>query len=132
MTRSPPASTFAARSSACGGSAFSRSASRDWKGALARVVRSSPGFFPDLVVQVKALACELPATPVGPLSRWSSPDIARHVCDSGLVASISGSTIWRWLHQDAIRPWYHRSWIFPRDPNSAAKANRVLDLYGRC
>jgi hypothetical protein len=84
------------------------------------------------VVQVKALACELPSTFDLPLSRWSTTDIARQVCQSGLVASISGSTIWRWLHQDAIRPWYHRSWIFPRDPNFASKANRILDLYGRC
>jgi len=96
---------------------------------LARVV---PGLFPpDLVIQVKALACELPSTFDLPLSRWSTADIARHVCHSGLVASISDSTIWRWLHQDAIRPWYHRSWIFPRDPNFAAKANRILDLYAR-
>lgn len=95
----------------------------------ARVV---PGLFPpELVVQVKALACELPATHGLPLSHWSSPDIARHVCQSGLVATISGSTIWRWLHEDAIRPWYHRSWIFPRDPQFAAKAGRVLDLYAR-
>ncbi len=83
------------------------------------------------MVQVKALACELPATFELPLSRWSTTDIARQVCQSGLVASISGSTIWRWLHQDAIRPWYHRGWIFPRDPNFATKANRILDLYGR-
>jgi hypothetical protein len=55
----------------------------------------------------------------------------REVCQSGLVASISGSTLWRWLHQDAIRPWYHRSWIFPRDPDFAIKAGRVLDLYAR-
>jgi hypothetical protein len=48
-----------------------------------------------------------------------------------LVASVSGSTIWRWLHQDAIRPWYHRSWIFPRDPNFAEKAGCLLDLYAR-
>jgi hypothetical protein len=48
-----------------------------------------------------------------------------------LVASVSGSTIWRWLHQDAIRPWYHRSWIFPRDPDFAEKAARLLDLYAR-
>jgi len=47
------------------------------------------------------------------------------------VASISGSTIWRWLHEDAIRPWYHRSWIFTRDPNFAEKAARLLDLYSR-
>jgi hypothetical protein len=48
-----------------------------------------------------------------------------------LVASISGSTIWRWLAEDAIRPWFHRSWLFPRDPAFAAKAGRILDLYER-
>lgn len=95
--------------------------------------RVAPGLFPpELVVQIKALACELPSTHGLPLSRWSTPDIARQVVASGLVATISGSTIWRWLHQDAIRPWYHRSWIFPRDPAFAIKANRILDLYARC
>jgi hypothetical protein len=83
------------------------------------------------VVQIKAWACELPATHDLPLSRWSTTDLVREVCQSGLVASISGSTLWRWLHQDAIRPWYHRSWIFPRDPNFADKAGRILDLYAR-
>jgi DDE superfamily endonuclease len=37
----------------------------------------------------------------------------------------------RWLRADAIKPWQHRSWIFPRDPDFAAKAARVLDLYAR-
>lgn len=83
------------------------------------------------MVQVKAWACELPATHDLPLSRWSTCDLVREVCQSGLVASISGSTLWRWLHQDAIRPWYHRSWIFPRDPDFANKAGRILDLYAR-
>jgi hypothetical protein len=73
----------------------------------------------------------LPAAHGVPLSRWSTPAIARQVCQSGLTASISGSTIWRWLHQDAIRPWYHRCWIFPRDPEFALKAGRILDLYER-
>ncbi len=50
---------------------------------------------------------------------------------SGLAASISNTTIWRWLSRDAIRPWYHRSWIFPRDPDFAEKAGRILDLYQR-
>jgi DDE superfamily endonuclease len=49
----------------------------------------------------------------------------------GLVAEISGAPLWRWLSSDAIRPWQHRSWIFPRDPDFAAKAGRVLDLYER-
>lgn len=47
----------------------------------------------------------------------------------GLVASISDTTIWRWLDEDAIKPWTQRSWIFPRDPDFGAKAARVLDLY---
>jgi hypothetical protein len=47
----------------------------------------------------------------------------------GLVAAISDTTIWRWLDEDAIKPWTHRSWIFPRDPDFGLKAGRVLDLY---
>jgi hypothetical protein len=81
-------------------------------------------------VQVKAWACELPATHELPLSQWSCDDLARDVCQTGLVASVSGSTIWRWL-EDAIRPWYHRSWIFPCDPNFAEKAGCVLALSAR-
>jgi hypothetical protein len=85
------------------------------------------------VVAVKALACELPAKadPPQPLARWHCPDLARAAVESGIVASISGTTIWRWLSSDAIKPWQHRSWIFPRDPDFGAKAARVLDLYGR-
>jgi hypothetical protein len=66
-----------------------------------------------------------------PLSRLSVADVARHAQRSGLVASISDSTVWRWLHDDAIRPWQHRCWIFPRDPRFQAKAGRILDLYER-
>jgi len=100
-----------------------------WRSTLVRV---APGRFPpDLVVQVKALACELPSKHGRPLSRWSTADLVQEVQQSGLVASVSGSTLWRWLHEDAIRPWYHRRWIFPRDPDFATKAGRVLDLYAR-
>jgi hypothetical protein len=66
-----------------------------------------------------------------PLSRLSLSEIRREVISQGLVAEISGATLWRWLSADALRPWRHRSWIFPRDPDFAAKAGRILDLYGR-
>ncbi len=112
-----------------GASASLPTASQDWKNGIVRV---APGLFPpELVVQVKALACELPAKYGLPLSRWSTQDLVQQVQHRGLVASISGSTLWRWLHEDAIRPWYHRSWIFPRDPDFATKAGRMLDLYAR-
>jgi len=58
--------------------------------------------------------------------------VASYARQSGLVARISDSTVWRWLHEDAIRPWQHRCWIFPRDPYFQAKAGRILDLYARC
>jgi len=50
---------------------------------------------------------------------------------AGLVAHISDSTVWRGLPEDAIRPWQHRCWIFPRDPQFQAEAGRILDLYAR-
>jgi transposase len=56
-------------------------------------------------------------------------EIKHEAIRRGLVASIGEATIWRWLSEDAIRPWHHRSWIFPRDPDFASKASRVLDLY---
>ena len=80
---------------------------------------------------IKAMACELPATSGVPLSRWHAPDLARAAIEQGMVASISDTTIWRWLSADAIRPWQYRSWVFPRDPDFAAKAGRALDLYHR-
>ncbi len=81
------------------------------------------------MVEVKALACELPSRLGVPLSRLHVPDIRAEAIARGIVAQVSESTIWRWLSQDAIRPWAHRSWIFPRDPDFCAKAGRVLDLY---
>lgn len=73
----------------------------------------------------------MPATHQVPLSRWSVAELTREACQCGLVAAISDSTVWRWLHEDAIRPWRYRSWIFPRDPHFASKAGRILDLYHR-
>jgi hypothetical protein len=84
-----------------------------------------------VAIDVKAIACELPTRLGLPLSRLHVPDIRSEVIRRGIVAEISGATIWRWLSEDAIRPWAHRSWIFPRDPNFEAKAARVLDLYAR-
>jgi transposase len=81
--------------------------------------------------EVKALACALPAETGVPLSRWSTAELAAEAVTRGLVESISASTVGRWLAADAIRPWRHRSWIFPRDPDFAAKAARTLDLYAR-
>ena len=78
--------------------------------------------------EVIALACALPAESGVPLSRWSGPDLARELAARCQLA-VSASTIRRWLAGDALKPWQHRSWISVRDPQFAAKAARVLDLY---
>jgi hypothetical protein len=80
--------------------------------------------------EVIRLACERPADSQVPLARWSSSELAAEIVARGICEQISGVTVWRWLSEDAIKPWQHRSWIFPRDPKFTAKAGRILDLYG--
>lgn len=102
-----------------------------WHPCLVVSARATRLLVPSISVDTHRFLSELPAQLGVPLSRLSCADLAREVCRSGIVATISGKTIWRWLHEDAIRPWRHRCWIFPRDPGFAAKAGRILDLYAR-
>jgi hypothetical protein len=81
------------------------------------------------VATVKALACELPTRREEPLSRYSTADLVRLIEAHADRPAMSASTIWRILDRDALKPWQHRSWLSPRDPQFAAKAGRVLDLY---
>ena len=114
---------------------------RTWRGrfaaqglaGLADRARSGwpPRFSPVQVAQVKALACQLPSHAGAPLARWSCPELAREAVIQGVAEAISASTVWRWLAQEAIKPWQYRSWLFPRDPDFAGKAERVLDLFER-
>jgi transposase len=78
-----------------------------------------------------ALACTLPAETGIPLSRWSSAELATEAVTRGVAETISASTVRRALARAVIKPWQHRSWIFPRDPDFETKAARVLDLYAR-
>lgn len=87
-------------------------------------------FPPEQVAEVTAIACELPASSGLPLSRYSRTELHRLVIERG-ITDASATTIWRWLHDAAIKPWQVRSWLFPRDPDFAEKAGRVLDLYAR-
>jgi len=64
-------------------------------------------------------------------SRGGGRGLAAEVVTRGLAEAISASTVRRWLSADAFKPWQHRSWIFPRDPQFEVKAARVLDLYAR-
>ncbi|MBM4460787.1 MAG: IS630 family transposase [Chloroflexi bacterium] len=90
-----------------------------------------PTFKATEIAQIKAVACEQPTKLELPLSRFSVGEIVLWIKQATVVASISPSSVWRLLHRDAIRPWYYRGWLFPRDPHFLAKASPVLDLYQR-
>lgn len=108
----------------------SGSLTNDWPVSRKDRAREGPALFPpEIIVAVKALACQLPKQLGLPFSKFSHDEIARQAEKQGIVASISGKTVWRWLSKDAIRPWCYRSWIWPRDPDFEQKAARILDLY---
>ena len=115
------------RSSVNGANGSSNSVLPGWK---TFPEEAAPAVFPvEVMIQIKALACELPYRRGLPLSRFSISEIKREAISQGLVASIGQTTVWRWLSQDAIKPWNHRSWIFPRDPRFREKGARIIDLY---
>ena len=78
---------------------------------------------------VVALACQLPAATGVPLARWSGPELAAEITKAGLASPISPSSVLRILAEHPIKPWQYQSWICPRDPDFAAKATVILDLY---
>jgi transposase len=89
-------------------------------------------FSAEQIAEIKAVACAKPAELKLPLSRFSLAEIGFWIQQAQVVPAISASSLWRLLHQAAIRPWYYRGWLFPRDPDFAAKAGPILDLYQRC
>jgi hypothetical protein len=77
---------------------------------------------------VTAIACETVAETKQPLSRQSLADLTRRVNET-LDKPMSRTTVWRILHEDAIKPWQYEHWLFPRDTAFAKKAGPILDLY---
>src|SRR5258707_15539515 len=119
-TRSPPAWIPRGRWSPSGANGSSTSAWPGW--ATCRGEGPPRPFPPEVAVAVKALACELPATTGVPLARWHCPDLARQAAAQGIVASISGTTIWRGLSADAIKPWRAPPGVLPPRPALARQA----------
>jgi hypothetical protein len=89
---------------------------------------ASPLFPPLDQALIHAMACETIAETKEPLSRQSLADLVRRSRDT-LGEKISRSTVWRMLHEAAIKPWQYEHWLFPKDPRFAEKAGPILDLY---
>lgn len=83
-----------------------------------------------MVTTVKAVACDRAGARARGLAYYSLRDLTARVIEELSLAQLAPSTVWEILHRDAIKPWQYRSWIFPRDPEFAARAGVVLDLYG--
>jgi hypothetical protein len=110
--------------SASAGSASAGSASADSASADSAAPSSPPPAPPEVPSSDRPPAEALPAGGAG-LARWDAVEIARELVARGTVASISASTVRRWLRAAALQPWRHRSWIFPRDPQFAVTGGRV-------
>jgi hypothetical protein len=78
---------------------------------------------------VVALACQLPAATGVPLGRRAGPELAAELAVRGLASPMSASSVLRILAGHPVRPWQYQSWIYPRDPDSGARAKVIVDLY---
>ena len=88
------------------------------------------GFFPPEVrAQVTALACSTPEQAEVPLARWSCAELAIALVTLGVVVRIAGSTVWRWLQDERLKPWRFHLWQHSRDPLFLERAKVVLGLY---
>jgi hypothetical protein len=94
-----------------------------------RDAAASPLFPPLDQALIHAMACERIAETKEPLSRQSLADLVRRSQETLPGKKISRSTVWRMLHEAAIKPWQYEHWLFPKDPRFAEKAGPILDLY---
>jgi transposase len=78
---------------------------------------------------VVALACQLPAATGVPLSRWTGPELLAELTRAGAAQQLPASSALPILAEHPVKPWQYQSWISPRDPDFAAKAAVILDLY---
>ena len=79
--------------------------------------------------QAIAVVCETLWKHELPLSRFSIADLHRVVTQEENLASLSYSSLARFLRQNVLKPWCYRYWLFPRDPEFVSRACVVLDLY---
>jgi transposase len=78
---------------------------------------------------VTALACSSPRDHGEVAKRWTATQLAAVAVKEGAVERVSGSSVRRLLRDEKIKPWRYHSWQKSTDPEFAAKAAPVLDLY---
>jgi len=81
-----------------------------------------PTFTPEQVVGIVAIACEVIDDSEEPASRWTFKQIADEAVNRKIVASVSVSSVWRFLEEAEIKPHKSQYWI-----NTTEKDPEVFD-----
>ena len=93
----------------------------------------APGkFTPEQVVQILAVACELPEKSGRPITHWTTLELTDEVIKRGIVDSISPAQVGRYLREAALQPHKSRSWLntTEKDPVQFQKqVEAVCDCY---
>ncbi len=102
---------------------------------LADEARSgAPGkFTAEAVCQIIAVACESPEESNRPVTHWTGRELADEVVKRGIVESISGRQVGRYLEESDLKPHRSQYWLNnKRDENPEqfdADVKKVCDLY---
>jgi len=83
------------------------------------------------IVEIVAVACELPASSGRPISHWTPRELASEVVKRGIVASIS-LECGAFLKGSHLQPHRHRYWLNPKSKDRSAfkqQVNAVCQLY---
>ncbi len=89
-----------------------------------------PGLFPpEDQHRVMVLATEKPADHGIPAAQWSLSDLAARIVNDAHAAAMSRSTIFRVLHEAAIKPHKSRYWLNSHDPDFESKTLEIARLY---
>lgn len=125
-------SVSSAKSFASGASGSSRSA---WKVFRTSLDAAECRFFPPVVAtHLVKLACELPDKAGRSLSLWTCSELARTVCERGVVESISAQSVQRILFSQKLKPWRVHHWLSSKvEMNETFRSTllEVLTLYTR-
>jgi hypothetical protein len=87
-----------------------------------------PAIFPRRTSRPKP-SLELPYSLQLPLIGLSLPELRDYLIQPEVVEHISIGKLWSVLGEDAVRPWFHRNWLFPRDRPFLGKAGPILNLH---
>ncbi|NBD17961.1 MAG: helix-turn-helix domain-containing protein [Cyanobacteria bacterium] len=72
-----------------------------------------PTFSLEQILQLFAMACEQPETYGGPISHWTSRELADEMIKQGIVESISPRHVGRLLDEADLKPHQSQYWLNP-------------------